>query len=230
MLKKRWFITAVALFCGIILGTMGVVLVENPTRPTALLTLMQGKGNNAQVVNAAEDQTSNGTSGNNGIEGDDSLGPAGSTHSSDGTDSSVSGAGKDDAKTAQIKETIISDYKQDIGTLFDAWKSKDMTAFRATLEKAYTGDLLEKHIQKASPFFEQGTGINVSYINFDQVEVESLSAETATLKADYHYMSSDYDLVTQKEKGEPHEQTVHVRVDLIKIDSHWMITGETSLS
>lgn len=226
MLKKRWFIPAIALFCGIILGTMGVVLVENPAQPTALLTLMTGKGTASQLANAAtadtpteDGQTTNG----------DMSGPAGSVHSGDSTGSTADGS-TDDAQTTQIKDAIIADYKQNIGTLFDAWKTADMTAFRTKLETAYTGDLLEKHIQEAQPFIEQGTGLNVTYINFDQVVVESYSTGTATLKADYHYLCTDYDLKNQKETGDSHEQTVHVRVNLIKVNSHWTITGETDLS
>ena len=104
-----------------------------------------------------------------------------------------------------------------------------MNAFRLKLAKAYTGELFEKHARQAEEFLVQGIGLDVTQIIFDQVDVESSDANTATLRVDYRYKARDYNLADGAAFGEEHEQTVQVRVNLLKQNSRWIITGESSI-
>lgn len=127
------------------------------------------------------------------------------------------------------QEKIISDYKQALGTLFEAWKSKDPAAFRKIIEAAYRGQIMENHIAKAEKFLAQGVGLEVSKINFDKIEIESADNYSATLNAAYHYSVRNYNLKEAIPYGEEQEHTAHVRANLVKINSHWIITGETAI-
>lgn len=226
MLKKHWFIAAIALAGGIMLGTLGVVLIENPAQPTALLTLLQGKDSSIKVV--AQNDNTKGLKDNESGQKPDTQ----DVNSQKGTDDTLGSAGGNhtgETGSDPVAEEIIADYKQNIGTLFDAWKTTDSSAFQEKLTKAYTGDLLNKHVERAKPYIDQGLGMNVSSVTFDKVTVENYSGGTATLQADYFYRTNDYNTLEQKDLGEMQEQTVHVRVNLIKINAHWYITGETRL-
>lgn len=125
------------------------------------------------------------------------------------------------------QEKIISDYKQALGILFDAWKAKDMPAFRSSIAGAYTGQIMETHIQKAEKFLPRGIGLYISKVSFDNVDIESADKYSATINAIYRYTVRDYDLDEEYPFGEEFNHFVHVRANLIKIDSRWMITGET---
>lgn len=129
------------------------------------------------------------------------------------------------SKTDQDK--IISDYKQALGILFDAWKVKDMPAFRSSIASAYTGEIMENHILKAEKFLPRGIGLYVSEVSFDDVDIESADKYSATVNAIYRYTVRDYDLDEEYPFGEEFSHFVHVRANLVKIDSRWMITGET---
>lgn len=131
--------------------------------------------------------------------------------------------------SAEITQKVVADYKQDIGFFFEAWKSPEMVSFRAKLNKAYTGDLYEKHARQAEGFIAQGVGIEVSGIRFDQVIVESATATAATLTASYHYVAQDYNIGDQTPVGNKTEHQVKVRVNLIKDNTRWLITGETPI-
>lgn len=125
------------------------------------------------------------------------------------------------------QEKLISDYKQALGILFDAWKSKDMPTFRSLLANAYTGDILENHIKKAEKFLPRGIGLYISKVSFDDVDIESADKHSATVNAIYRYTVQDYDLDEEYPYGEEYDHFVHVRANLVKIDSRWLITGET---
>ncbi|MHB1653269.1 MAG: hypothetical protein ACYCVD_12440 [Desulfitobacteriaceae bacterium] len=129
-----------------------------------------------------------------------------------------------------LAQQVTADYKQDIGIFFDAWKSQDMTAFRSKLAKAYAGELLDRHARRAEQFISKGVGLEVSKIDFDNVTVEKADTNTATLRADYRYTASDYVLTSAESVGESKEQTVHTRVNLVKTNQRWIITGETILN
>lgn len=130
---------------------------------------------------------------------------------------------------AELAQKIIADYKQDIGLFFEAWKSTEMVSFRTKLNKAYTGELYEKHARQAESFIAQGLGMEVSDIRFDQVIVESATASAATLTAAYYYVAQDYNIGEQAPVGEKKEHQVNVRVNLIKDNPRWLITGETPI-
>lgn len=130
----------------------------------------------------------------------------------------------------QTAEKIIADYKQDIGVFFNAWKSPDAQSFRTKLATGYTGDILDKHVSQAEPFLAQGLGVDVTRIDFDRVVVEEADNNTATLQADYRYSARDYSLADAAPTGDDHDQTVHTRVNLVKINSRWLVTGETILN
>lgn len=128
-----------------------------------------------------------------------------------------------------LAQAILTDYKLNVATLFEAWKSPDMTAFRAKLAEAYTGELLEKHARQAEPFIAQGVGMEVSSIRFDELKVDSAASTSATLTAVYSYVAQDYDIGNQMTLGESTKHQVKVRANLVKKDTRWLITGETLL-
>lgn len=125
--------------------------------------------------------------------------------------------------------TLLKDYKQAIGILFDAWKEKDILTFRSKLDSAYTGEILENHVNKAEKYLSNGVGIYVSDIIFDHVAIESADKYSATIDAIYRYTSQDYDVDKQQAYGEKISHFVHVRANLVKIDSQWKITSETPI-
>ena len=105
-----------------------------------------------------------------------------------------------------------------------------MKAFRAELAKGYSGALFERHARQAEGYISKGMGMEASKITFDNVTVETANADTATLRADYRYTASDYNLTDAVSVGAPSEHTVHIRVNLIKTNQRWVITGETPLN
>ncbi|WP_240983419.1 hypothetical protein [Acididesulfobacillus acetoxydans] len=126
-------------------------------------------------------------------------------------------------------QAIIADYKQDIGILFDAWKCQNVKAFKAELAKGYAGPVLENHVKQAEPYITQGVGLDVQSVTFDSVTVEDANADTATLRADYRYTAGDCSLKNGQATGAPTDHSVHVRVNLVKMNQRWIITGETPL-
>lgn len=128
-----------------------------------------------------------------------------------------------------LAQAILTDYKLNVATLFEAWKSPDMTAFRAKLAEAYTGELFEKHARQAEPFIAQGVGMEVSSIRFDELKVDSAAPTSATLTAVYSYVAQDYDIGNQMTLGESTKHQIKVRANLVKKDTRWLITGETLL-
>jgi len=46
---------------------------------------------------------------------------------------------------------------------------------------------------------------------------------------DYRYTAKDYNLTDGATVGEEHEQIVQVRVNLVKQNSRWLITGESTI-
>ncbi len=141
----------------------------------------------------------------------------------------------EDHSAAQIaiskpeQDKLLADYKQSIGILFEAWKEKDVSVFREKLAGAYTGEILESHAQRAEKYLAAGVGIHVCDIVFDHIGIESADNYSATINAIYRYTSQDYDLDKKYHYGEKFSHFVHVRANLVKIDSKWMITSETVL-
>ncbi|MEM5816957.1 MAG: hypothetical protein AAGU16_03725, partial [Desulfitobacterium hafniense] len=115
-----------------------------------------------------------------------------------------------------LAQAILTDYKLNVATLFEAWKSPDMTAFRAKLAEAYTGELFEKHARQAEPFIAQGVGMEVSSIRFDELKVDSAASTSATLTAVYSYVAQDYDIGNQMTLGESIKHQIKVRANLVK--------------
>jgi hypothetical protein len=216
MRKMNLLLGALALGLGVIVGTLGVSLLANPSSPGSFISKLRGQDNVQTVTGVVNDSTQ--------------TPPFLNTVQDDlfKTNAALYSANPDSILN-QAEQQIVADYKQDIGIFFGAWKSADMNTFRLKLAKAYTGELFEKHARRAEEFLVQGIGLDVTQITFDQVDVESVDANTATLRVDYRYKARDYSLADGAAFGEEHEQTVQVRVNLLKQNSHWMITGESSI-
>lgn len=216
MRKMNLLFGALALGLGVIVGTLGVSLLMNPTSPGSFISKLRGQENVQTVAGVVNDSTETPPSLN--TVQDDLIGTNATLYNTN-----------PDSVLNQAEQQIIADYKQDIGIFFGAWKSPDINTFRLKLAKAYTGELLEKHSRRAEQFLRQGVGLNVTQITFDQVDVESADLNTATLRVDYRYKAKDYSLADGASFGEEHEQTVQVRVNLLKQNSRWLITGESSI-
>ena len=216
MRKMNLLFGALALGLGIIVGTLGVSLLTNPSSPGSFIPKLHGQDHVQTVTGEVNDSTQTPPVLDTG---QDDL-----SETNAALDSAIP-----DSILNQAEQQIVADYKQDIGIFFGAWKSADMDTFRLKLAKAYTGELFEKHARRAEKFLVQGIGLDVTQITFDQVAVEGADANTATLRADYRYKARDYSLADRASFGEEHEQTVQVRVNLLKQNSRWMITGENSI-
>lgn len=211
MRKMKLLIGALGLGVGIIVGTLGVSLLSDPSSPGSFISKIRGQDSIQTVAGAATDATQN-----NPVK--DAL-----TATNDALYANP------DSVSSQVQQQIVSDYKQNIGIFFGAWKSADIDTFRLKLAKAYTGELFEKHALRAKEFLELGIGLDVTEITFDQVDVESANLNTATIRVDYRYKARDYNLSDGTNLGEEHEQTVQARVNLLKQNSRWIITGENSI-
>ncbi|AET70720.1 hypothetical protein Desor_5342 [Desulfosporosinus orientis DSM 765] len=207
MRKLNYLFGALALGVGVLVGTVGVSLMTNSSSPVSFISKLRGQD---------KIQTVSGTV----------SGPLATPPSTEPPQVGLDDSGTEDEKLAQ---QVIADYKQDIGIFFGAWKSTDMETFRQRLAKAYTGDLFEKHAHRAEEYLVQGIGLEVSKIVFDQVDVESVSENAATLRVDYRYTARDYNLTDRTAVGEEHEQIVQARVNLVKQNSRWLITGESTI-
>ena len=216
MRKMNMLFGALALGLGVIVGTLGVSLFTNPSSPGSFISKLRGQ-DNVQTVSGVVDNLTQTPPVTNTVE-DDLFETSDALYSSN-----------PDSILNQAEQQIVADYKQDIGIFFGAWKSADMNTFRVKLAKAYTGEQFERHARQAEQFLSQGIGLDVTRITFDQVDVESANANTATLRVDYRYKARDYNLKDGTSFGEEHEQTVQVRVNLLKLNSRWMITGESSI-
>jgi len=214
MRKMNLLFGALALGLGVIVGTVGVSLLTNTSSPTSFISKLRGQ-DNIQTVNGLVDATQ--------------TSPLLNPLQDEPSEANALYSTNPDSILNQAEQQIIADYKQDIGTFFGAWKSADMNDFRLKLAKAYTGELLEKHARRAEEFLGQGIGLDVTQITFDQVDVESSDANTATLRVNYRYKARDYNLTEGTSFGEEHEQNVQLRANLLKQNSRWVITGESPI-
>jgi len=221
MLKRYWLLT-VFIFCfGIALGFFGHMYWG------AILQLQPGVNQPAEKENATKVDAMKADSSKYALPDPTIKGHDAGIGSLNTGEAESSGEENQIALSRTERDQIISDYKQALGILFDAWKVKDMPNFRSSIAKGYTGEILETHIKKAEKFLPQGIGLYVSEVTFDHVAVESADAYSATVDAIYRYTVRDYDLDEQYPHGEEFKHFVHVRANLIKIDSRWLITGET---
>jgi len=214
MRKMNLLFGALALGLGVIVGTLGVSVLANPSSSGSFISKLRGQDNVKTVSGVVSDSTQTPPADN--TVADALYNP----------DAVLNGANPAPILN-QAQLQIVADYKQDIGIFFGAWKSADVNAFRLELAKGYTGELLEKHAKRAEEFLVQGIGLDVTQITFDQVDVESSNANTATLRVNYHYKAKDYSLADRAAIGEEHEQNVQARVNMLKQSSRWMITGES---
>jgi hypothetical protein len=228
MRKVNYLFGGLALGLGIFVGTLGVSLLTNSGSPASFIAKLRGQDKIQTVTGAVHDleQTLP-------IPAKDSSN-IDTTPNEVGQQNDVSSLGQNGATKgvtglSLLQQQIIIDYKQDIGIFFGAWKSADMATFRLKLAKAYTGELFEKHARRAEEYLVQGVGLDVSQITFDRVNIESSDENTATLQVNYRYTAKDYSLADAASVGEEHEQIVHVRVNLLKQNSRWLITGESTL-
>lgn len=211
MRKMNYLFGALALGLGVLVGTLGVSLLTTMNSPTSFISKLRGQ-DKIQTVSGPV---------SNPIQTSPKSDPA----QTDTPENNHNSSNED----SLLAQQVITDYKQNIGIFFGAWKSTDMASFRLKLAKAYTGDLFEKHARRAEEYLVQGIGLDVSQIVFDQVDVESVSENAATLRVDYRYTARDYNLTDGAPVGEEHEQIVQVRVNLVKQNSRWVITGESSI-
>lgn len=218
MRKTYWLLTAFIFCAGVLLGVVGHMYYGTVLQPGADQPSVK---ENATKVDSSAIDISKYPLPDPTIKGNDAG--IGSVDLSD----PKGGRSEEITLSGTEQEKIVSDYKQALGILFDAWKVKDLPTFRTTLAKAYTGEIMESHIQKAEKFLPKGIGLYVTEVNFDNVNIESADKYSATVNAIYRYTVRDYDLDEKYPFGEEFSHFVHVRANLVKIDSHWMITGET---
>ncbi|MFZ3103074.1 MAG: hypothetical protein WA113_12910 [Desulfitobacteriaceae bacterium] len=217
MRKMNWLVAILTLGLGITVGMLGFS-VANPTSAEYVISKLRGKTNTQTLANVSQGSSQGFNESNVLNVGTEVYQPTTNTLS-----------GKNEEIPQRLAQQIITDYKQDVGIFFDAWKSTEMSAFRTKLATGYTGSILEKHANRAEVYLLQGIGLDVIRIDFDQVTLEKADNSTATLRADYRYMASDYSFENASPTGEAHEQKVSVRVNLIFVNSHWLITGESSI-
>ena len=238
MRKMNYLFGALALGLGVIVGTIGVSLLTNSSSPTSFISKLRGQekiqtvsgtvsdpAQTSPFLNTVPNEALSEKSASLGVDPDSILNPEGQKNNALSLGQNEDS--KDSTALSPLKQQIITDYKQDIGIFFGAWKSVDMETFRLKLAKAYTGELFEKHARRAEEYLVQGLGLDVSQITFDRVDVENANENTATLRVDYRYTARDYSLADATSVGEEHEQNVHVRVNLLKQNSRWIITGES---
>jgi len=213
MRKTNWLLTSLILCLGIVLGVFGYIFWGSYFQPGI---------NQPEKTNAAEVT---------GIDTSQKL-PVSTIQSNDvSIDSQKNNDFAQNQDLISISQTeqdqIVSDYKQAVGILFDAWKLKDISAFRSKLAGAYTGKIMEDHVSKAEKYLSNGIGLYVSSITFDSMNIESADKYSTTVNAIYRYTAQDYDLDKKFPYGEEINHFVHVRANLVKIESKWMITSET---
>jgi len=219
MRKLYWFLMPVVFCLGIAAGALGYNYLDKyywPANGQPAQTSAQPGDNQvspAQNILPGQSDTTGqiDSTGNNGTAGE--TGSAGDSQANS----------LDQAE----KDKIIADYKQAVGILFDAWKVKDIDSFRTVLARAYTGEIMESHVKKAEKYLKNGVGLYVSKVDFDTVDVQSADKYSATVDAVYRYTVRDYDLDEKYPYGEEINHFVHVRVNLVKLDSKWLITSET---
>jgi hypothetical protein len=252
MRKMNWLVGSIALVIGLVIGMVGYALAITPVDGDSRLMSFLGNKDAKAVTGSLQDSNTQTQDAQNPMTPDpNALGansPLGTTGmNSESFPGSASGEGdlftsgttfpnsetlpnsQSNGVAAEIAQSIIADYKQDIGLFFEAWKSPEMVSFRSKLSKAYTGDLYEKHARQAESYIAQGVGIEISNIRFDQVNVESATSTAATLTAVYQYVAQDYDIGEQTPFGEKKNHQVKVRANLIKDNARWVITGETPI-
>ncbi|HVJ49831.1 hypothetical protein [Desulfitobacterium sp.] len=230
MRKINWLVSSVALGLGMLIGIIGYAATTSPAAGNSLLTKF-GVGSATQTVSSTVEPAAQADPSPD-LNANPLFPPTASGEN--GIDSTVNaGALSSDQSPkipSELSQKISNDYKQNIGYFFGAWQSTDMVKFRAQLAKAYVGDLYEKHARQAESFIIQGVGLEISDIRFDQLKLESATSTSATLEATYRYVAQDYNLGEQMTQGEKTEHLVHIRVNLILANGHWMISGETPLT
>ncbi|WP_019851370.1 hypothetical protein [Desulfitobacterium sp. PCE1] len=224
MRKMYLLIGSVALGVGLVIGIVGYALATTPTDGNSRLTFWN-KENGLYTSELGEGAPQTGM---------DVLYP----HSPEEEALDPTEAGSEEVTipstasnnvSEDLAQEILADYKLNVAALFEAWKSPDMVAFRKQLEEAYTGELFEKHARQAESFIVQGVGMEVSSILFEEVKVDTATMTSATLTATYNYVAHDYDIGNQMAIGESTKHQVKVRVNMVKKDTRWLITGETVL-
>ncbi|KTE93807.1 hypothetical protein AT727_02305 [Desulfitobacterium hafniense] len=231
MRKMYLLIGSVALGVGLVIGVVGHALATTPAdgNPRLAFWNKDSQSTTGAIGGMLNDSTSGSAlSPNNPDNGLNPLHPY--SPEEEVLDPAELEPGKATNNVPEdLAQAILTDYKLNVATLFEAWKSPDMTAFRAKLAEAYTGELFEKHARQAEPFIAQGVGMEVSSIRFDELKVDSAASTSATLTAVYSYVAQDYDIGNQMTLGESTKHQVKVRANLVKKDTRWLITGETLL-
>ena len=124
---------------------------------------------------------------------------------------------------------IVGDYKMSLAILFEAWRAPDMQAFERKISGAYTGDLKDRHLDRAHDYISSGRGLYVDDFRFDEVIIESANTRTATITASYTYTARDFDLNKFQAYGQKVDHQVMVRAELVKIGERWVISAEDAI-
>ena len=138
-------------------------------------------------------------------------------------------SGRSDGLTEAEQAKIVDDYKMSLALLFEAWRSPDMLTFEKKIAGGYTGDLKDRHLDRAQSYISNGKGLYVDDLKFNLAMIESATATTATLVASYTYTARDFDLNKTQAYGAKVDHEVHVRAELVKVNERWLISGETAI-
>jgi hypothetical protein len=137
-------------------------------------------------------------------------------------------AGQDSQAQAE-QAKIVDDYKMSLALLFEAWRSPDMQVFEKKIAGGYTGDLKDRHLDRAQAYISNGKGLYVDDLQFDLVTIEEAAGAKATIIASYTYTARDFDLNKTQAYGPKVDHQVHVRAELVKAGDRWLISGETAI-
>lgn len=224
MRKRYWVLTVSVFILGVAVGIAGHLFWQASIQPET----NSPNSSNATKVDAIKSSLPgftlpdpNGSS--NDVESGSVEGEGEGQENNDNADNALNLV----SVSKSEQEKIIADYKLAIGILFDAWKVKDMPAFRTQIANGYAGELMESHIKKAEKFLPKGIGLYVTNVQFDDIDIESADKNSATISAIYRYTVRDYDLDEEYPVGDEVNHFVHVRANLVKFESQWKITGET---
>ncbi|MCL1917957.1 MAG: hypothetical protein FWG14_06525 [Peptococcaceae bacterium] len=141
----------------------------------------------------------------------------------------VEASGQPDGLTEVEQAKVVDDYKMSLALLFEAWRSPDMQVFEKKIIGGYTGDLRDRHLDRAQAYISNGKGLYVDDLKFNLVMIESATSAAATIVASYTYTARDFDLNKTQAYGSKVDHQVHVRAELVKVGDRWLISGETAI-
>ena len=164
MRKTYWLLTVSVFFVGILIGVAGYIVWDTTIQPGAHYQEKE----NATKIDAGKYEILDPNIQSHDL-GLGNLSENGLIQNNDEEEN------RDTEISKMEQEKIISDYKKNLGILFEAWKADDIAVFRELVTGAYTGQLMETHIQKAEKFLPNGVGLYISDISFDDMRIDRKS-------------------------------------------------------